>query len=619
MKVKSAKYIIPFLALAFLTGCGQTGTTTEETTTSETTVDTTTEESSEEVDTRLAISFEGNDVAYAIGLPELAEAGETVSFKVAAKSGYEITAVEAETEAVEVTLAGSIDEGFTFVMPEDAVEITATALGAYFKVACDPAVEVFKPEWSTASVKKNSDFIAGFMSEGEGVVTGQKAFMRAGEKVNVLVNTIATATDVVVKVNGVAATYEAVEVKNDEGEVTNTYNTYAFVMPNKNVEVEVSCEEALIPVTVEANEHYVAEVLEKDEDGEYVPATAVKGGHTVYVRAAVKPGEEEQYFIKGASMSYSTYSGYSLKASAPSSSMATAVSGEEMMWSYTVTTFTNYAGGLEFKLDLKENVYAGKEFVGTFKGCNFYGSSAFTGSTTFVISGDGSFTKSGSSVGALSELDETNKTLQIGTNAGWKLHYDTNIIWYTYGSSATSATNDIYLAVKDYSSDTMDVAKVGAMNKQLCVLTFTDKADSQQVANFARVNGTNYLNVTFEFVGAKQEVAEDASFYVIKNGERVAEWNIPEDTPSDISYLNGTWKNGSNTMVLDATAKTGTWNGIAFTFTFDANTKQGIIAPFGAFDGSENTLKYNDDGTITVHLDDEYYENTVIQTLTKQA
>ena len=87
-----------------------------------------------------------------------------------------------------------------------------------------------------------------------------------------------------------------------------------------------------------------------------------------------------------------------------------------------------------------------------------------------------------------------------------------------------------------------------------------------------------------------------------------------EETPAYV----GTWKAGSNTMVLSADGN-GTWNGTSFTFTYDESTKKGTMSDFTGFDDGENYFTVNDDGTISVHLSGDYGDNVYNATMTKQA
>ncbi len=64
---------------------------------------------------------------------------------------------------------------------------------------------------------------------------------------------------------------------------------------------------------------------------------------------------------------------------------------------------------------------------------------------------------------------------------------------------------------------------------------------------------------------------------------------------------------------------TGSWNGTSFTYTYDSTNKKGTISAFGAFDSDSNSFTVNDDGTITISIDDEYGENTYSARMTKQA
>lgn len=94
---------------------------------------------------------------------------------------------------------------------------------------------------------------------------------------------------------------------------------------------------------------------------------------------------------------------------------------------------------------------------------------------------------------------------------------------------------------------------------------------------------------------------------------------LKEITPSIPEDICGTYTDkNKNTMVLNSDG-TGTWNGTSFTWTYDATTKKGKISPFGAFDSEDNSVTFNDDGTVTISIDDSYGENTYSTIMTKKA
>ncbi len=85
----------------------------------------------------------------------------------------------------------------------------------------------------------------------------------------------------------------------------------------------------------------------------------------------------------------------------------------------------------------------------------------------------------------------------------------------------------------------------------------------------------------------------------------------PAPTPSIPEEVCGTYRSTTKIdMVLNSDG-TGTWDGTSFTWTYDSSTKKGKISSFGAFDSDLNTITWNDDGSVTVHLEDEYGDNVV--------
>lgn len=94
---------------------------------------------------------------------------------------------------------------------------------------------------------------------------------------------------------------------------------------------------------------------------------------------------------------------------------------------------------------------------------------------------------------------------------------------------------------------------------------------------------------------------------------------IKEETPSIPEDICGTYVDkNKNVLVLNSDG-TGTWNGTNFTWTYDATTKKGKISQFGAFDSDDNSVTFNDDGTVTIAIDDAYNENAYSATMTRKA
>ncbi len=94
---------------------------------------------------------------------------------------------------------------------------------------------------------------------------------------------------------------------------------------------------------------------------------------------------------------------------------------------------------------------------------------------------------------------------------------------------------------------------------------------------------------------------------------------LKKETPSIPEDICGTYVDSKkNEMVLNSDG-TGTWNGASFTWTYDATTKKGKISSFGAFDGDSNSVTFNDDGTVTITIDDSYNENTYTATMSRKA
>lgn len=89
------------------------------------------------------------------------------------------------------------------------------------------------------------------------------------------------------------------------------------------------------------------------------------------------------------------------------------------------------------------------------------------------------------------------------------------------------------------------------------------------------------------------------------------------EAPAEAPKWAGTWKSGSNTMVLEANGN-GKWNEYSFTFTYNESTKKGTMSNFGAFDDDENEFTYSESkGTISVYLSGDYGDNVYNTEMTK--
>ncbi len=86
----------------------------------------------------------------------------------------------------------------------------------------------------------------------------------------------------------------------------------------------------------------------------------------------------------------------------------------------------------------------------------------------------------------------------------------------------------------------------------------------------------------------------------------------PTPTPSIPEEICGTYKSSSNITILLNSDGTGTYDGsYAFTWTYDSSTGTAKLSQFGDWDTDSNSITWNSDGSITVHLEDEYGENIV--------
>lgn len=133
-------------------------------------------------------------------------------------------------------------------------------------------------------------------------------------------------------------------------------------------------------------------------------------------------------------------------------------------------------------------------------------------------------------------------------------------------------------------------------------------SDSYCIYNGELTSYTGSLTEGGEIVVGDETYTVSGTTLTLKQNDS----SIPED-------ICGTYVDSNkNEMVLNSDG-TGTWNGTSFTWTYDATTKKGKISPFGSFDNDSNSVTFNDDGTVTIAIDDEYGENTYSAKMSKKA
>ena len=484
----------------------------------------------ESVSQGLEITFEGNN-AYAINLKTNAFEGERVSFRVASASGYQIEDVTVETSSGEpVELFGNLEEGYNFVMPNSAVKVKASALGAYFYASTSSERNensfVFQSKSAGASAKYYPDFIKGFVVNGK-LTSGQSVYARAGETVYTLVDLITIATDVKVQYNGKEATKVEYEYTDISGKKY-TYNAYKFVMPGQNVDLKVTAgAEATFTVKPSSATYYNAKVYKLVEE-EPIYTSKFQAGETAYVEFSLKPGYSEQYIFDAVRFKYNYYSGYDLT---PNETSVMTSKVDDHTYKYEISKFTNYTGDLIMDVIYKETIYAGKEFVGSFKAGNWYGTSKPTyfpsdGQITFNGAGDG---KIGSNTVTIvpNSLNETTKSFTAKNTIGGStrvVYYDNNLMWTPCDAGNNWA--DVYISIRGISSFSEMMVEYNSdysMNK-LAFITFK-KGDGTVIGNFLRCDAVNYLNVDIELINGSTSVTNDSSFKIKKNGVVLATHN----------------------------------------------------------------------------------------------
>lgn len=493
-----------------------------------------------------ALGFNGGDYAFAIGLPEKAKKGETISFKVTVESGYEVTGVTAKAGENEITLDGTLASGFTFTMPGEAVQIEVATDGAYFKAQGtsegDEGV-VLQPEAATASAKKIADFIYGYIVDGEKIV-GQSLYARAGKEVAVLTNYVAIADNVKYSIGDVELTPDTYEWVEGEGESakTYTYSVVRFTMPNHSVDIKVSAEERTYQLAVDAPDYVVASLYKLDSDGNKVDVTdGVKGNGSdkVYLSLAFDGDHDNgNYKIDSVQVVYKQRSGFQISENyTEATSSAFETSSGSGVYYYTVSTFTSYYGPITFKVNVAEAVYGEEEWVGTFGGTEIYGSSIiYSSSTTMTATAFGNVNMGGSygssryvrevqTVPTAKRVSLANSSSSVDTEASY-FFYDGGVAVAPF--NLNKSTTDYYILVKDKTKN--DITYTYDEGGTVGGVLFVKMADSEgnSLGNVLSMNGTYYLNVDVEFEDGYTAVNSSSHFTVKKGGDVIATYPSEE-------------------------------------------------------------------------------------------
>ena len=524
------------------------------------------------------IAFEGKDLVFALDMPQDANVGEHVSFKLAAQSGYEISSVKvvkvsaaapaeegedaSEPTEEEVTLTGNAVLGYSFDMPDADVVIKAEALGAYFKVNADTEKVVFEAKGTTSSSGKlvTNDFIGFYLDNKDEKTNTNFGYFRAGSEVRVVAKRSAFTDKVKYFANGVEM--EAVE---DE-----TYLMYKFTMPATNTEITITAEDKYIDIEVVNSAHVTSSLYSKETvDGVETKTPVTRGlpGETLYMDLTCtdvagykldKPTSSMLKFVAPNSLSTTEYVETRLEAQSGATDAAAT-------YSIIVPSVVISAGKLTINAKEKELIYAGKSFIGTYYGYELYGSKVFFSSIkTLVVGADGELTNAVKDTITASNEDAKSFTLKTRGEA----HYDeeTGALWFYYDSGKKAT--DLFL----FSNKIVDSTKVKTVyyypNNDFVLgqmFETVDGADVLRASIFINKNANNIvLSPTIEMISGSRIDEKDAKF-IVKDGSTVL-------GVVGVGGEYGTYKNGDSTLVLNGEG-VATLDGVEGTYVVDSTNK----------------------------------------------
>ena len=509
-------------------------------------------------DKEYAVSFDGGEYGYVIGLPEKAKKGETVTFKVTVESGYEASSVLATAGDATLELAGSLKEGFTFTMPAADVAVKVETRGAYFELApSDPKAVVVKPEYEYATERKVSDFIGGFVVDGK-IYTGTSLYARAGAKVNILNNYIANTDNVSFTADGVALEAEDLTylVTTGEGEEAETeehiYKTFAFTMPNHAVVLGITATEKAFQIEVEAPDYVTTLLYTKDSEGvKHELTTGIHGGMgPVYLDVALD-GEHQDgnYTIDGVSYEYQTASGYEIN---PKKVTGTVNKESDGTYSYPVTSYTDYYGVIKLVVSVLEAKYLGASWVGEYGGSEFYGStggiSGYTISATAfgkIVVGGGYSKKNYNVI----SVDEAKGKIAVSnvanaTEPSTYAFYDGDVLMANCYDTRLDDFSDMFIAIRGKSNSdiTWEKSKGGKLSKDSAIyIVAKDKTTGEELGNVLYVLNEIYINVTITYDEGYTSVNASSNFSAYKNGELVKHFELAKGASSSSRDEGGEW------------------------------------------------------------------------------
>ncbi len=524
-----------------------------------------------------SITFNGGDKAFTYDIAKEAKALDRVYFTMSVISGYQaydvtatyketVTYVDEEdgeekekTVVKEVPVSGSYEFGLYFFMPNADVTVTVSTRNigdSYYKVSANDDDIVVDVENENATDKKVSDFIAGYIVD-DVITKGTTLYAHAGDTVSVLTNYVAIADNVKYFCDGEeleAGTYKYTVGKGADA-VTHVYDVVEFTMPLHSVTLTVTADEREYEIGVDAPEYVTTRLYKLDEDGKKVDVTSTKGGNTVYLQTEFdKNHNNGNYKINNVKAVYKTRNGYEeLKEySETSSSMFETTSGSGI-YSYKVTTSTDYYGDITFKVTVDEAKFAKAAWAGSYGGVEILHSTGYYGRGTYVYGYStnatadifGLIARGSTKMYVLDETTENGSTKlgiassSTGTTATSHVYYDNGLMVMNDNTSyEITAKGDFYIVVKDKTGSNLDVtfSEDGTAGANGFVLiTVKDKTSGDELGNVLRAGTDIYLNVTVEYADGSTSVNASSSFVVKKDGKTLATYKAGEKVTESAS------------------------------------------------------------------------------------
>lgn len=251
--------------------------------------------SSEEVKTFSLVTSLGDGISLE-GLPDKAEAGQLVTFKVIVANGFSLKGISAKAGSIELALTAGLDNEYSFTMPRRGVTISVTSSRKNFKLTKNDS------QGFIASIEQKK--AGAIVYESLGTISETEA-NDDGEEVETTYSTAEFGAEVLVHLSSVSG-YKLTGVKVTEiGDIAveDGADHFSFVMPATDSYLTIEYDYTPIPLTINNSSHLVVTAYKADK--KTVLTDSLTPYSDVYLKVTgSEDNEEGRYELKTLSYSY---------------------------------------------------------------------------------------------------------------------------------------------------------------------------------------------------------------------------------------------------------------------------------------------------------------------------